>query len=201
MLIVDFDAHHGNGTQDLFYARRTGALRVDARVAAVPRHWRPRRDRCGRRSGLDRELPVAGGRDRRRLSAPRSTRSSARSPRPGNRRGCCCRRASTRHRSDPLTGLGLSSGDFGDVTTRLTRLGLAGPSRRVPRRRLRPRGVGRLDRRLSRRAGRHRAIAAEASHRAVPAGGAGPPRRSGASARGLRTSDGRTGRCALRSAR
>ena len=38
VLIVDFDAHHGNGTQDLFYADSARALRVDARVAPVSGH-------------------------------------------------------------------------------------------------------------------------------------------------------------------
>ena len=63
MLIVDFDAHHGNGTQDVFYA--------DARVLYVSMHEWPLYPgpATSTRSGpgwsrADGELPTACGRDR-----------------------------------------------------------------------------------------------------------------------------------------
>ena len=45
MLIVDYDAHHGNGTQDVFYDDPRVLLRQLPPVAAVPGHRRRRRDR------------------------------------------------------------------------------------------------------------------------------------------------------------
>ena len=87
VLIVDYDAHHGNGTQEIFYA--------DPRVLYVSFHEWPlypgtgRHDEIGarRRRGRDREPPAARGRDRRRLPRARSTRwsrpRSSGSPRPG----------------------------------------------------------------------------------------------------------------------
>ena len=35
VLILDWDVHHGNGTNDIFHALRRGAVRLDPRVAAV----------------------------------------------------------------------------------------------------------------------------------------------------------------------
>ena len=35
VLIFDWDVHHGNGTNDIFHARRRRAVRLDPRVAAV----------------------------------------------------------------------------------------------------------------------------------------------------------------------
>ena len=43
------------------------------------------------------------------------------------------------HRADPLTGLGLSAGDYVDLTARIMALARPAPPRRVPRGRLRPR--------------------------------------------------------------
>ena len=45
VLVVDWDAHHGNGTQDIFYADARRLLRLAARVAAVSGHRPARRDR------------------------------------------------------------------------------------------------------------------------------------------------------------
>ena len=53
--IVDFDVHHGNGTQAIFRGRRHRALRVAAPVAVLSRHRRPRRP--GRD---DAQRPAAG---------------------------------------------------------------------------------------------------------------------------------------------
>ena len=52
VLVVDWDAHHGNGTQDIFYADGVRHVRVDARVAALSGHGpaRPTRDRARARA-------------------------------------------------------------------------------------------------------------------------------------------------------
>ena len=44
VLVLDYDAHHGNGTQAVFYRRSARAVREPAPVAAVPGH-RPGRPR------------------------------------------------------------------------------------------------------------------------------------------------------------
>ena len=62
VLILDWDVHHGNGTNDLFHASAAGPLRVDPRVAAVSRQ------RAGRATaaaapatGFTLNLPVPAG--------------------------------------------------------------------------------------------------------------------------------------------
>ena len=46
--IVDWDVHHGNGTQDIFRGGRFRALRLNPRVAVLPRLGRDQRGRLGR---------------------------------------------------------------------------------------------------------------------------------------------------------
>lgn len=116
--IVDFDAHHGNGTQDAFW--------TDPRVLYVSMHQWPlfpgtgRLDECGAGAGVGTTVNL---------------------PFPAGTTGDCYLRAFDEvvvpvlerfgpswllvsagfdaHRSDPLAGLGLSSGDFADITARL----------------------------------------------------------------------------------
>ena len=45
VLIIDYDAHHGNGTQAVFHARSAGVVRLVPPVAAVPRHGGRQRHR------------------------------------------------------------------------------------------------------------------------------------------------------------
>ena len=106
VLIVDFDAHHGNGTQDFFYA--------DPRVIYVSLHEYPLYPGTGaldevgrgRRPRHDDQLPAARGHDRRRL--PRRDR---RRRRPDRRvwqpTWLILSAGFDGHRRDPLTGLGL----------------------------------------------------------------------------------------------
>ena len=61
VLIVDWDVHHGNGTNDIFHGDRRGAVRVDPRVAAVSRGPGRRRRRRGRGEGYTVNLPVPAG--------------------------------------------------------------------------------------------------------------------------------------------
>ena len=46
--IVDWDVHHGNGTEAIFAGRPLGALRLAAPVAVLPRHGRAGHERRGR---------------------------------------------------------------------------------------------------------------------------------------------------------
>ena len=58
--VLDWDAHHGNGTQAIFYDDPSRALRLAAPVPVLPGDGRGRRDRSGGRRRRDRE-PAAGG--------------------------------------------------------------------------------------------------------------------------------------------
>jgi acetoin utilization deacetylase AcuC-like enzyme len=125
VLVVDYDAHHGNGTQDIFYD--------DPRVAYVSLHQYP-------------FYPGTGAADEVGAGAGRGTTVNV--PLPAGATGDAYRAAVDdvivpfaerfrptwlllsagfdAHRRDPLTDLGLTSGDFGDLTAALARLVPAG---------------------------------------------------------------------------
>jgi len=118
VLIVDYDAHHGNGTQEIFYA--------DGRIAYVSFHEWPLYPGTGR---LD-EIGAGGG-----------SGKTCNVPLPAGATGDLYLRAVDElvgplaarhepdwilvscgfdaHRADPLTGLGLSAGDYGGLATRM----------------------------------------------------------------------------------
>jgi len=124
--IIDWDVHHGNGTQDIFYD--------DPRVLYVSTHEAPLYPGTGR-------ADETGG-----LNAPMSNLNL---PFPAGTRGDVFRRALDEvvvpvverfapdwliisagfdgHRRDPLAGLELTSADFADCAVRLQQL--AGPGR------------------------------------------------------------------------
>ncbi len=128
VLIVDWDAHHGNGTQDIFYA--------DGSVMYVSMHEWPLYPGTGR-------LTEAG--------AGAGAGTTVNFPLPAGATGdvyldaidnivepLAERFAPTwvlvsagydAHRADPLTGLGLSAGDYVDLTARI--MALAPPRRLV----------------------------------------------------------------------
>ena len=56
VVIVDWDVHHGNGTDAIFRRRRLGALRLAAPVAVLPRHRR-----AGRLDGSTLNVPLHAG--------------------------------------------------------------------------------------------------------------------------------------------
>ncbi len=119
--IVDWDVHHGNGTQDIFYD--------DPRVLYVSTHESPLYPGTGRAS-------ETGG--------PNAPMSNLNLPFPAGTRGDMYRRAIDEvvapvierfapdwliisagfdaHRQDPLAGLELTSADFADLATRLQQL-------------------------------------------------------------------------------
>jgi acetoin utilization deacetylase AcuC-like enzyme len=121
VLIVDYDAHHGNGTQETFYA--------DARVAYVSFHEWPLYPGTGRLDELGTDdavgttcnVPLPAGatgdlylRAVDELVAPLAARHA-----PDWVLVSCGFDA---HRADPLTGLGLSAGDYGALATRMIQL-------------------------------------------------------------------------------
>lgn len=121
VLIVDIDAHHGNGTQDAFWN--------DPRVTYVSIHEYPM-------------YPGTGPADE--TGGPEAPGGTVNIPVPQGTAGDTYRRAIDEivvpvaerlaptwllistgfdaHRDDPLTGLGLTSGDYHDLTARLLRL-------------------------------------------------------------------------------
>jgi acetoin utilization deacetylase AcuC-like enzyme len=128
VLIVDYDAHHGNGTQDIFYG--------DGRVMYVSLHEWPLYPGTGALTetgtgagiGTTVNFPLPAGTTGdvyfsavddviaplAKVFAPTWLLLSA---------------GFDAHRRDPITGLGLSAGDFGTMTGRL--LELVPPGRRL----------------------------------------------------------------------
>jgi acetoin utilization deacetylase AcuC-like enzyme len=125
VLIVDFDAHHGNGTQDVFWD--------DPRVTYVSLHQWPL-------------YPGTGALDE--VGGPGARGSTVNIPLPSGATGDSYLAAVDEivapaaeatgatwlllsagfdaHRADPLTGLGLAAGDYADLTARLAALVPAG---------------------------------------------------------------------------
>jgi acetoin utilization deacetylase AcuC-like enzyme len=125
VLIVDWDAHHGNGTQDIFYA--------DDRVVYVSMHQYPmypgtgRLDEVGtgRGRGATVNLPFPAGTtgDAYLAALDEVVVPVAEQFRPT---WVFASAGFDAHRADPLTDMGLSAGDFADLTERVMRLAPAG---------------------------------------------------------------------------
>ena len=162
VLIVDYDAHHGNGTQDVFWA--------DGRVAYVSYHQFPlypgtgglREVGAGDGAGHHPQPAAAGGRHRRRLPGggrrgPRALRGDVR-PHVAAAVGRL-RRPPRRPAHRPRA----VGGRLRRPHRRAARAGAARPAHRVPGGRLRPRRPGGLGGRVRRRPG-GRATGARAPH-------------------------------------
>ena len=67
VLMFDYDAHHGNGTQRHLLRRPSGAVRQHPSVAALPGYGSSRRGGRGRRPRVHDEHPGATGRHGRRV--------------------------------------------------------------------------------------------------------------------------------------
>jgi acetoin utilization deacetylase AcuC-like enzyme len=121
VLVVDYDAHHGNGTQDIFYA--------DSRVVYVSMHQYPLYPGTGAidetgsgdavGTNVNFPLPPGATGDVYRAAidevvAPLAER--------WNPTWLLVSAGYDAHRCDPLTGLGLQAGDFADLTVELAAL-------------------------------------------------------------------------------
>ena len=125
VLVVDYDAHHGNGTQDLFYS--------DSRVLYVSMHEFPLYPGTGR---LDETGTGEGAGTTVNLPFPAGTTGDAYLAALDEVVIPVAERFAPTwvilsagfdgHRADPLTDLGLTSGDFADLTERLAALAPAG---------------------------------------------------------------------------
>jgi acetoin utilization deacetylase AcuC-like enzyme len=123
--IVDIDAHHGNGTQDAFYA--------DGRVLYASFHQWPLYpgtgavDEIGQGAGagttINIPLPAGATGDVYRAGLDELIGPAVRRFAPG---WLLVSAGFDAHRRDPLTGLALSSGDYADLTAELVSLVPAG---------------------------------------------------------------------------
>jgi acetoin utilization deacetylase AcuC-like enzyme len=128
VLIVDIDAHHGNGTQDAFYA--------DPRVVYVSFHESPLYpgtgaldevgDGEGRGATVNVPLPAGATGDVLRDGIDRVVAPLAEHWAPD---WLVLSVGFDAHRRDPLTRMGLSAGDYADVVASLA--GLVAPGRRL----------------------------------------------------------------------
>jgi acetoin utilization deacetylase AcuC-like enzyme len=128
VLLVDWDAHHGNGTQDAFWS--------DPRVLYVSLHQHPLYPGSGwlddRGEGdavgttINLPLPTGATGDVYLAAFDEVIAPAAEAFGPT---WVLVSAGFDAHRSDPLTDLGLTSGDFADLTSRV--LGLAPPGRLV----------------------------------------------------------------------
>jgi len=118
VMIVDYDAHHGNGTQDAFYA--------DPRVLYVSLHQWPLYPGTGsvREVGVDEgrgttlNIPLPPGATGDRFMAALDGIVSEVAAR-FDPTWLIISAGFDAHRDDPLTDLGLSSGDYARITARL----------------------------------------------------------------------------------
>ena len=121
VLIVDYDAHHGNGTQDAFFA--------DPRVMYVSMHQYPLYPGTGRlddvgtgeAAGTTVNFPFPAGTtgDAFVAAVDDVVAPLAEAWKPT---WLLLSAGFDAHRADPLTGLGLSAGDYADLTLRLIEL-------------------------------------------------------------------------------
>lgn len=125
VIVLDWDAHHGNGTQDAFWA--------DGRVLYVSLHQFPlypgtgRLDDVGEGDGagttINLPLPSGATGDVYLAAMDELVAPAAAAFGPT---WLLVSAGYDAHRADPLTGLGLSSGDFADLTARAMELAPAG---------------------------------------------------------------------------
>ncbi|HTN80831.1 MAG TPA: histone deacetylase [Acidimicrobiales bacterium] len=118
VVIVDFDAHHGNGTQDCFYA--------DPRVLYVSFHEYPLYpgtgaisevgEGAGRGTTINFPFPAGTTGDSYRAAIDEVLLGAIERFEPT---WMILSAGFDAHRRDPLTGLALSAGDFADITARL----------------------------------------------------------------------------------
>jgi acetoin utilization deacetylase AcuC-like enzyme len=128
VLVIDWDAHHGNGTQDIFYD--------DAAVMYVSMHEWPLYPGTGRLTdagsaageGTTLNFPLPAGATGdvylEAIDAVVEPLAEAFAP-----TWVLVSAGFDAHRADPLTGLGLAAGDYSDLTARV--MALAAPRRLV----------------------------------------------------------------------
>ena len=95
VLVLDWDVHHGNGTNDIFHDTERGAVRQHPPVAAVPGHGAAVRQRKRRGRGLHGQSAGAARCRARRMGVTGAARGRADRTGLPSAACCSCRRAST----------------------------------------------------------------------------------------------------------
>lgn len=128
VLILDWDAHHGNGTQAAFYEEPEVLFISLHEYPAYPGTGAIGEVGSGAGSGSTVNLPFPAGTtgDAYRMAFDEVVVPAAEAFSPS---WLLVSAGFDAHRADPITNLGLSSGDFADLTERALRL--APPGRRV----------------------------------------------------------------------
>jgi len=121
VLIVDYDAHHGNGTQDIFYASPDVFYVSMHEWPLYPGTGRADETGHGEGAGTTLNLPFPAGTtgDVYRRAIDELVHSAAADFAPT---WLLISAGFDGHRRDPLTDLGLTSADFADITCALTTL-------------------------------------------------------------------------------
>jgi acetoin utilization deacetylase AcuC-like enzyme len=118
VLIVDWDAHHGNGTQAIFEAAADVLYVSLHEWPLYPGTGRLDETGVGAGAGTTLNLPVPSGTTGDVYLAALDTVVAPAVERFGPT-WVLVSAGFDAHRADPLTGLGLSSGDFADLTARV----------------------------------------------------------------------------------
>ncbi|MDE0115483.1 MAG: histone deacetylase [bacterium] len=128
VLVVDYDAHHGNGTQDVFWE--------DSRVMFVSWHQYPfypgsgglleRGEGAGLGTTINLPMPVGATGDVYRQGWEEAVLPAVEEFEPG---WLVLSAGFDAHRADPLTNLGLAAGDFADLTEAI--ISVVSPGRRI----------------------------------------------------------------------
>jgi acetoin utilization deacetylase AcuC-like enzyme len=115
VLVVDFDVHHGNGTQDIFYESAEVYFLSIHRFPFYPGTGAPNETGSGRGLGTKFNLPVRFGTSRHDYLEQFQTalRDAAARARPEL---LLLSAGFDAHRADPVGSLGLETEDFGPIT-------------------------------------------------------------------------------------
>ena len=114
--IVDFDVHHGNGSQEIFWADKTGDVLLDPPDAALSRHRRRRRVAASTTPSSTRRCAPATA---ARHSAQPSRAASCRGLRDFRPELIIISAGFDAHMRDPLANLNLREDDFAWATQKL----------------------------------------------------------------------------------
>ena len=170
VLIADFDVHHGNGTQEIFYESARVGVSVDPSISVLSGHRSTRRDRHGRWTRIHENIPLPYGTSRTAYHAafrdglekladrvkPELVMISA---------------GFDAHAEDPVGDLGLEIEDFEILTRELVSMSRGsrpGADFERARRRIQRADPGRIGRGPSRRTGRQTPSRASTDRRPGP---------------------------------
>ncbi len=121
VLIVDFDAHHGNGTQDIFYEEPNVFFVSFHQWPLYPGTGRAEETGTGRGLGTTMNLPFPTGTtgDHYRMAWEEVIQPQVAIFNPS---WLVLSAGFDSHRNDPVASLGLTSGDYADITSEIIKV-------------------------------------------------------------------------------